>query len=261
TELSHVVGTYTAGIARVYVNGSEVVSKTIGGNLSNWATNSPLTLANNVTGAYPWQGEFHLVAIYNRALTSEEVSQNFDFGPGDQMPNQPPTVAIVANPTSGAAPLTVTFTPTAQDPDGTIATYAWDFGDSSTATEQNPTHTYSTPGTYTAKVTVTDNQGATAFANVVITVSDKPSPNLTLAKSADKTEVQSADTITYTITYKNDGTADAINVVITDPIPSGTVYVDQSATQGGAYNTNKNEIQWTIPTLAPNASGSVSFLI
>ena len=259
TELSHVVGTYTAGIARVYVNGSEVVSKTIGGNLSNWATNSPLTLANNVTGAYPWQGEFHLVAIYNRALTSEEVSQNFDFGPGDQMPNQPPTVAIVANPTSGAAPLTVTFTPTAQDPDGTIATYAWDFGDSSTATEQNPTHTYSTPGTYTAKVTVTDNQGATAFANVVITVSDKPSPNLTLAKSADKTEVQSADTITYTITYKNDGTADAINVVITDPIPSGTVYVDKSATQGGAYNTNKNEIQWTIPTLAPNASGSVSF--
>ena len=109
-----------------------------------------------------------------------------------------------------------------------------------------------------AKVEVTDNAGAIAFANVVITVAKKTetSPNLTLTKSADKTEVQPGDTITYTIIYKNDGTADAINVVITDPIPSGTVYVDKSATQGGIYNTNKNELQWTIPTLAPNASGS-----
>jgi len=110
-------------------------------------------------------------------------------------------------------------------------------------------------------VEVTDNAGAIAFANVVITVAKKTetSPNLTLTKSADKTEVQPGDTITYTIIYKNDGASDAINVVITDPIPSGTVYVDQSATQGGVYNANKNEIQWTIPTLAPNASGSVSF--
>ena len=84
-------------------------------------------------------------------------------------------------------------------------------------------------------------------------------PQITLTKTADKTEVTQGDTITYTILYKNEGASDAINVVITDPIPSGIVYVDKSATQGGAYNTNKNEIQWTIPTLAPNASGSVSF--
>ncbi|MBI4359688.1 MAG: DUF11 domain-containing protein, partial [Candidatus Jacksonbacteria bacterium] len=66
-------------------------------------------------------------------------------------------------------------------------------------------------------------------------------------------------TITYTILYKNDGTADARNVVITDPIPSGTVYVDQSATNGGTYDADKRELKWIISTLVPNASGSVSF--
>ena len=42
--------------------------------------------------------------------------------------------------------------------------YAWDFGDGTTATGQTAVHTYTTPGTYTIKVTVTDSLGETASA-------------------------------------------------------------------------------------------------
>ncbi len=47
------------------------------------------------------------------------------------------------------------------DPDGNIATYAWDFGDGSTDTGAAPSHSYAQAGTYDVKLTVTDNQGAT----------------------------------------------------------------------------------------------------
>ncbi|MBI1924836.1 PKD domain-containing protein, partial [Candidatus Poribacteria bacterium] len=112
------------------------------------------------------------VQAYGRALTASEVQTLYQQGIGAF--NQPPIVTANADKTSGTAPLTVTFTLTAQDPDGTIATYAWDFGDSSTATEQNPTHTYNAAGTYTATVTVTDNAGATATAEIVIKVLGPP---------------------------------------------------------------------------------------
>src|SRR5206468_487661 len=52
------------------------------------------------------------------------------------------------------------LTSTSSDPDGSIASYAWTFGDGATSTAQNPSHTYAAGGTYTVTLTVTDNQGA-----------------------------------------------------------------------------------------------------
>lgn len=50
------------------------------------------------------------------------------------------------------------------DPDGTVVTYAWDFGDGQTLPDggPTPTHSYAAPGTYTANVTVTDNEGCSS---------------------------------------------------------------------------------------------------
>ena len=89
-----------------------------------------------------------------------------------QPPNQPPTADAQADPTSGEAPLEVQFTGGGQDPDGSIASYSWDFGDGQSSNQQNPTHTYQNPGTYTTALTVTDDDSATDDDDVTITVTE-----------------------------------------------------------------------------------------
>jgi PKD repeat protein len=75
-----------------------------------------------------------------------------------------------AAPTSGAAPLEVTFTGGATTSNCTGATtYAWNFGDGATSTEQSPTHTYSTAGTYTWSFSATAD-GVTCTQSGAITV-------------------------------------------------------------------------------------------
>ena len=111
---------------------------------------------------------------YFRAGAAVEYAQTltdinfFDgaCGPG----NVSPSVTATAFPTSGTQPLEVTFTATASDPDGTIVSYLWDFGDGATSDQQNPVHTYSCSGTFTATVKVTDNNCGIAVSSVEITV-------------------------------------------------------------------------------------------
>jgi PKD repeat protein len=90
-------------------------------------------------------------------------------------PNTPPTAVASANPTSGIAPLAVSFSGAgSSDPDGSIAGYAWTFGDGSSASGATTSHTYAADGTYTATLTVTDDRGATGSQNVTITATADP---------------------------------------------------------------------------------------
>ena len=83
--------------------------------------------------------------------------------------NAPPVVTASGNPTSGTAPLVVEFSGSATDEEGdNPLTYAWDFGDGGTADTADATHTYTTPGTFTATLTVTDARGAAASASVAV---------------------------------------------------------------------------------------------
>lgn len=83
--------------------------------------------------------------------------------------NQAPTAVASVDVASGPAPLAVNFSSVgSSDPDGTIAAYAWDFGDGGSSTAANPSYTYSTAGSYTATLTVTDNEGATGIASISI---------------------------------------------------------------------------------------------
>jgi PKD repeat protein len=89
--------------------------------------------------------------------------------------NRPPVAVVSANPTKGNAPLTVSFSSVgSSDPDGLIASYAWTFGDGATSTAASPAHTYLNRGAYTARLTVTDDLGATATASAAITVRRPP---------------------------------------------------------------------------------------
>jgi alpha-tubulin suppressor-like RCC1 family protein len=85
-------------------------------------------------------------------------------------PNQDP-IAVLG---SSCTLLVCDFNSTgSHDPDGTIASYAWDFGDGGTSTDPAPQHTYAADGTYSVTLTVTDNEGATGQAATSVTVSDQ----------------------------------------------------------------------------------------
>jgi PKD repeat protein len=91
-------------------------------------------------------------------------------------PNTPPVASASASPASGVAPLSVAFSSAgSSDPDGSIASRSWNFGDGSALSNSaSPTHAYQNAGNYTAVLTVTDNRGATGTAQTAIAVSVNP---------------------------------------------------------------------------------------
>jgi len=89
--------------------------------------------------------------------------------------NQPPVAALTASATSGVAPVTIAFDGSgSSDADGSLASYAWNFGDGATASGATASHTYITAGTFVATLTVTDNLGATSSTSTTITVTAPP---------------------------------------------------------------------------------------
>ena len=102
--------------------------------------------------------------------------------------NQPPVAAATADPMSGTAPLTVNFSAAgSSDTDGTIERYEWDFGDGDNGSGEQVQHAYTAPGTYTANLTVTDDDGDSGTDDVTITVSSPDNQPPTAAISADIT--------------------------------------------------------------------------
>jgi PKD repeat protein len=71
-----------------------------------------------------------------------------------------PTAAFTATNTTGETPLTVQFTDQTTFTKGADVTYAWDFGDGGTSSEQNPSHTYTGAGTFDVSLTVTNSVGS-----------------------------------------------------------------------------------------------------
>jgi hypothetical protein len=77
--------------------------------------------------------------------------------------------------------LTVSFTDKSTDPDGRVIAWSWDFGDGYTSQSQTPVHTYATSGTYTVKLTVSDNESVEDTKTKTVSVDlTPPSPPSTL---------------------------------------------------------------------------------
>jgi PKD repeat protein len=86
----------------------------------------------------------------------------------------PPTASFVASATGGTAPLPVSFTDTST---GGPTSWLWDFGDGTTSTQQSPSHTYATPGSYTVSLRATNALGSTtSTAADPIDVTPEPPP-------------------------------------------------------------------------------------
>jgi parallel beta-helix repeat protein len=125
-------------------------------------------LADGIT-KYPSTGwKFRIAPVSEREPSDESGFFSIrESGTG----NLPPVSSPTASPTSGNAPLSVTFDSSgSSDPDGTIVSYHWDFGNGADSNEPNLVYTYEELGTYTVTLTVTDDQGATDAAIVGITV-------------------------------------------------------------------------------------------
>jgi PKD repeat protein len=114
--------------------------------------------------------------------------------------NRAPTAVADATPTTGAAPLTVSFDGTgSSDPDGDTLSYAWDLDgdgafDDSTAAQL--TYTYTTQGTHTASLRVTDPDGASDSDSVTITVGNTP-PTAAITAPAAGTTWKVGDVINF----------------------------------------------------------------
>ncbi|MFB7026679.1 MULTISPECIES: collagenase [unclassified Streptomyces] len=93
-----------------------------------------------------------------------------DCGGGTAPGNKPPTADF----TTAVQGLTAAFTDRSSDADGTVVSRAWDFGDGTTSTQTDPGRTYTAAGTYTVRLTVTDDKGATATTTRSVTVTGTP---------------------------------------------------------------------------------------
>lgn len=85
--------------------------------------------------------------------------------------NLAPVAAITASTLRGTAPLAVNFDGSAsRDPDGSIASWSWTFGDGATASGPTASRTFANPGSYTVQLRVTDNGGASSATSVQVQV-------------------------------------------------------------------------------------------
>ena len=149
----------------------------------------------------------------------------------DPPANQPPAADF----TSSCTGFTCTFTDHSFDPDGNVTGWSWTFGDGATSTAQNPSRTYASAGTYTVKLTVTDNGGATQQRTASVTVGTSPiSLNVTGTQDATKKY------LTLTWTGATGSTVDVyLNGVFGKNVPNTGKYVNSRPLPGAPSYTYK----------------------
>jgi PKD repeat protein len=125
--------------------------------------------------SFPESGD---VASKTVSVGSENVKVDFLSSDFTLAPTSPPVIrSFAADPVSGDAPLEVTLTADAFDPDGSALQWQWDLGDGVIVHGEGPvTHTYDDPGDYTVTLRVTDANGFPAQDTLVVSVNSPPPP-------------------------------------------------------------------------------------
>ncbi|SDF12164.1 PKD repeat-containing protein [Blastococcus fimeti] len=169
----HVAGTLGASGMALYVDGKQVGARTDTTSAQAYNGFWRLGADNTWSGSATFTGTIDEVAIYPTALPADRIAVHESVGRTGTAANVAPTAAF----TSSASFLDATFDASGStDTDGTIASYAWTFGDGTTGTGVKPAHAYRAAGTYQVQLTVTDDRGATSRSTGTVTVAAPP-PN------------------------------------------------------------------------------------
>ncbi len=149
-------------------------------------------------------------------------------------PSYPPVAVIVPSVLGGPAPLPVTFDGSgSSDPDGSIVSWSWDFGDGNTGSGQVVNHTFSTAGWVYVKLTVTDNTGLTAYQYQSINVTtDGVNAPATGDESTTYGSILSG-------TYWSTTTQDDINETLKEALVSSTSRLEHTWTLSVAAGRNQ----------------------
>jgi PKD repeat protein len=228
----------------------------------------------------PVSGGTYYIVVDGKGSTNDPLTGYTDYSslgrfslsgnwPAAVVVNQPPVAttagtspAVSANGTiSGTAPFTVNFVGNnSRDPDGLIASYLWDFGDGTTSILSNVTKTYSAAGNYTARLTVTDNAGATATATLLIAVAATPPSTMRYVNVSGITMswVRSSSTsgyITGTVTILDHAGK---------PTPNANVTIAASGLFSGtvtARTNSRGQVTLNTPRLSSAVKGTQTYTV
>ena len=130
-----------------------------------------LLQGSQVNHTYTMAGTFNAtLSVTDNGNLTDSVSTPIVVSPAVE-PNIAPTAVLTASTVQGYAPLAISFDAgQSTDPDGTISSYLWSFGDGSTETGMTASHIYNLPGSYTVTLQVTDNSGDSNETSTIITV-------------------------------------------------------------------------------------------
>ncbi len=128
------------------------------------------------------------------------------------------------------------------DPDGTIASYSWAFGDGSTGSGANPNHTYNSAGTYSVTLTVTDNLGATGSTAAPVTPTVPPT-QLSFSGSA------SLQTSSWTAKVNVSGATPGSRVVGTWNVNGSSSSGSCTASTSGTCTFNRRKISLAVASV------------
>ena len=209
---------------RVDVNGSTAISNLSMTSTSSWDIWSTVNFTISLNAGNNTLRFTSLTSVGAPNIDRIDVCQG-----GSTPDNNPPNAVASASPTSGTAPLSVSFDASGStDPDGDALSYSWNFGDGSTGSGATPSHTYSSDGSFTATVTVSDGE-----------LSDQASVSISVGSGGEPCD----NPVSISIPFSQDGVGEYCWITTQEPAYVNSWNLEELTINGVDYtNTWSNSM-------------------
>lgn len=263
----HAVATLSKDGMNLYLDGEHVASRadaTVGEHLAlgYWRVGGDTVSGwPSAPSSGHFAGDIDEVAIYKTALNAVDVATHYAAATGSEPPNVAPVAAFEVE----TDELSVSVDGAgSSDPDGTIATYEWDFGDGGSGTGVQAVHTYSVPGVYEVTLTVTDDDGVAGSVTKEVVVTTAPVADFTAAVDETRLDVDGSassddeEITSYEWDFGDGGTATGVTASHTYAA-GGTFDVTLTVTDNrGKTGSVTKQVSVEAANVAPVASFTVT---